>query len=337
MTQGLLTRSGIIPCGYTQDVPGIIGRSIRDVAIGISVMASVGYDNKDNKTALGIGHRTDTDYAKHIRGDALNRTLRIGILDRFFSNNTNPDTVAVNSVMDSVVDKLSDNGVEFVHITNPIFNSAQLISLYDVQRFEFRQLLDEYFETTHRNNTNINSLSALLSSGLYFVDPHQTAWYNLTFTYSTNTPEYKERIAEITQNLTIHLLKTFADYNLSAIIYPQQQHLVLPIGSPTQSGRNGILAAVTGFPAVCIPAGFSSVSFSAPIGVPIGMEILGLPFTEGELLNLAHSINNVLQARHTPQLAHISVNTTYNLTTVPSVKPNSTLPSPYVLGPAIKL
>ncbi|RYG51365.1 MAG: amidase, partial [Chitinophagaceae bacterium] len=86
------------------------------------------------------------------------------------------------------------------------------------------------------------------------------------------------------RNLTLALLNTFSTNNVDAIIYPEQKNLVVKIGSASQSGRNGILAALTGTPVVTVPAGFSEPSEDAPIGVPIGMEILGRPFEEEKLL-----------------------------------------------------
>jgi len=44
---------------------------------------------------------------------------------------------------------------------------------------------------------------------------------------------------------------------LDAIVYPHQKRLVVPIGE-SQVERNGFLASITGFPAITVPAGFSS-------------------------------------------------------------------------------
>jgi len=54
-----------------------------------------------------------------------------------------------------------------------------------------------------------------------------------------------------------------------------QKCLVLPIGATFQKDRTGIVAALAGFPAIEVPAGFSTPTADAPIGVPVGMELLG--------------------------------------------------------------
>ena len=69
-------------------------------------------------------------------------------------------------------------------------------------------------------------------------------------------------------------MTAFASHRLDAMLYPHQRRLVVPIGEP-QVDRNGVLSNSTGFPAVSFPGGFSAPTASAPLGVPVGLEILG--------------------------------------------------------------
>ena len=86
---------------------------------------------------------------------------------------------------------------------------------------------------------------------------------------STRYVSYRN-LQEGIQSLTEHLKHTFDMHNLDALIYPEQANLVVKVGSPSQSQRNGILAALTGSPVVTVPIGFSQPSETAPIGLPIG-------------------------------------------------------------------
>ncbi len=81
-----------------------------------------------------------------------------------------------------------------------------------------------------------------------------------------------------------------------------------------------------------VPAGFSPSTKDAPIGVPIGMEILGLPWTEGKLLNIAAHISDIAHVRRMPSFANGTVETkTYS--SVPKIIPNtSAIPSVYPIG-----
>lgn len=49
-------------------------------------------------------------------------------------------------------------------------------------------------------------------------------------------------------------------------------------------------------------AGFSSPTETAPLGIPIGIELLGRPWKDFELLDIAERFEGVLQARREPVL-----------------------------------
>jgi len=73
------------------------------------------------------------------------------------------------------------------------------------------------------------------------------------------------------------------------------------IGEMNQAERNGILASLAGFPAITVPAGFSTPTERAPIGVPVGIEFLGQPFSEPQLLQIAYGFEQATHARKPPQ------------------------------------
>jgi amidase len=74
---------------------------------------------------------------------------------------------------------------------------------------------------------------------------------------------------------------------------------VVPIGEE-QVERNGVLSNSTGFPAVTFPGGFSAPTTSAPIGVPVGLEILGPEWSEPTLLKFAFAYQENVRARKPP-------------------------------------
>jgi len=103
-----------------------------------------------------------------------------------------------------------------------------------------------------------------------------------------------------------------------------KKSLVVKIGSPSQSQRNGILAAVTGSPVVTVPIGFSDPTPEAPIGVPIGMEILGRQWSEKELLQIARQLEKLSSycERRPPTIAEQIIET-QPIARVPSILPDS--------------
>jgi Asp-tRNA(Asn)/Glu-tRNA(Gln) amidotransferase A subunit family amidase len=122
-----------------------------------------------------------------------------------------------------------------------------------------------------------------------------------------------------------------ATNRLDALIYPQQKNLVVKIGSPSQSGRNGILAALTSSPVLLVPAGFPTPSVDAPIGVPVGMEILGLPWSEDCLLSIAQQISELIPVRRMPILANGAV-VAIEYEKVSIVTPLANIPHEYSIG-----
>jgi Asp-tRNA(Asn)/Glu-tRNA(Gln) amidotransferase A subunit family amidase len=336
-TRGLITRTGVIPISYTQDTIGPIARSIKDVAIALTVMATSGYDAADNATALIPSSHRNRDYAASITTGKLTG-LRIGVLNSFFNFTNSSETTPVNNAMSFMMRKLKSASVTLVPIDEPIYNATDIADKYDVQRYEYRELMDQYLQRASLSGDHPDSLTDLYSrkatansSGEFLVLPAQYEYVNTALVSSTGNATYNDRLAGI-RNLTVALQNTFTRNKLEAIIYPEQKNLVVKLGSASQSGRNGILAAVTGSPVVTVPAGFSEPSEDAPIGVPIGMEILGRPWDEEQLLQIAYQIERLGHVRKAPKWAMKSVEVK-EYSEVPRVVPDrGNIPKVYPLG-----
>ena len=115
-----------------------------------------------------------------------------------------------------------------------------------------------------------------------------------------NSADYKNRVLN-RGTLRLAVANKMAELNLDAILYPQQKILVVPVTAADQSERNGPLSNGTGFPAVTFQAGFSSPTATAPLGVPLGAELLGLDFTEDKLLSYAYALEQAANPRKPPR------------------------------------
>ena len=114
-----------------------------------------------------------------------------------------------------------------------------------------------------------------------------------------NSATYKDRMLN-RDKLRLAVAKRMADLNLDAILYPLQKILVAPITADDQLERNGTLSNGTGFPAVTFPGGFSTPTASAPLGLPVGAELLGLDYSEAKLLAYAYAFEQASQLRKPP-------------------------------------
>ncbi|KAF2709992.1 amidase signature enzyme [Pleomassaria siparia CBS 279.74] len=326
-TRGLVTRTGIIPISYTHDAIGPIARSMRDVAIALTVMASTGYDAVDNATAMVPSSLAKVDYAASLTTRSL-KGLRLGVLNGFFNQTSNDsEVVPVNAAMDALMAKLEAAGVMLVQINETIYDATVIGATLDVQRYEYRELMDVYLSRPSLSGEHPTTLNELYSKkskngsgGEFLVIPSQYEYVNTALVSSTGNATYATKQNGI-KNLTLALANTFAANTLDAIIYPEQKNLVVKIGSPSQSGRNGILAALTGSPVVTVPAGFSPKSEDAEEGVPIGMEILGRPWSEQLLLQIGYQIEQLTHVRRAPVWAKEQVEVgAYEV--VPTVTPD---------------
>ena len=114
-----------------------------------------------------------------------------------------------------------------------------------------------------------------------------------------NSQRYKDRTLN-RDKLRLAVSSRMAELRLDAILYPLQRILVVPTGQREQPERNGTLSNGTGFPAVTFPGGFSTPTATAPLGVPVGAELLGRDYSEALLLSLAYSFERAAKARKAP-------------------------------------
>jgi len=111
-------------------------------------------------------------------------------------------------------------------------------------------------------------------------------------------PEYQQQLLR-RANLRQAVMTAIAANRLDAILYPHQRRLVVPLGEE-QAERNGVLSNSTGFPALGFPGGFSPASANAPLGVPVGLELLGPEWSEPTLLKLAYAFEQGARVRRPP-------------------------------------
>ncbi len=104
------------------------------------------------------------------------------------------------------------------------------------------------------------------------------------------------------------ILDLYARYDLDVIVYPYQtilEHTIeeaAPQAGAVEGaanydklGRGTRISTATGFPCLTVPAGFT-----ASDGMPVGLEFLGKPWTEGPLLGLGYAFEQASKHRKLP-------------------------------------
>lgn len=288
-TRGLVSRAGVMPNSLTQDEIGPITRTVEDAARLLYVMA--GYDPADPVTALGHG-RVPQSYTQRLSKAAL-KGARIGVMNNLFGRDARHQEV--NKVMDEVIAAFASLGATIVRFDLPEYN--KLAPLVATSRFEARTVMENYFATLGPD-APIRSFADLVAAKRSAVQ--KTLAAELAVVDGMNSAPYKERTLN-REKLKIVVAGKMAELKLDAILYPLQRILVVPIDAPDQTERNGTLSNGTGFPAVTFPGGFSTPSASAPLGVPVGAELLGLDYTEDKLLAYAYAFEQAVNPRKPPR------------------------------------
>ena len=326
-TRGLISRAGIIPVSRTQDAVGPIARTVEDLAIVLNVMATTGPE-KDERLALEDSTRSQNPEFLAAVKETVSENLRLGLIQGFMNASTSSEVGPVNDVMNTAISAIRAHGSSVVPIESPELVSATILESCDTQRFEYREQLNKYLSTA--TGAFPKSLNELYSSQNFLVIPRQYPFIDSAKISSPQNDTYASKLRHI-EHYTRMIDSVFRDQKLDALIYPEQSNLVVKIGSPSQIGRNGILAAVTGFPVVTVPVGFSSPTQDAPLGIPIGMEIVGPRWSEAKIMRIAQFFDRTLPSRKPPQLNEPVFQTCYR--DVPFITPNaSNIPGAYPVG-----
>jgi amidase len=291
-TRGLISRDGIVPVSFTQDTIGPMTRNVADAARILDFM--VGYDPNDPVTAFSTGNIPKT-YTAFLQNGL--KGARLGVLTNVFGKG--PEYEEVNKVMAKAIDALKAQGAVIVPLEDTILDIDTLTANFRMNEPEFKAALNSYLQQ-QGSHVPVHSLAEIIASGQY-NKPTLEKFFATTQSYEDgpNSADYKDRRMKM-EEIKIEVANLMAKNNLDALVYPHQKCLVLPIGATFQKDRNGVIAALSGFPAIEVPAGYSTPTASAPIGVPVGMEFLGRAWAEPELIKLAFGFEQATHLRKPP-------------------------------------
>lgn len=290
-TIGLISRSGLVPYSQTQDTAGPITRCVIDAAILLDALA--GYDPADGKTAWSAGN-IPRSYSAGLTTKKL-KGRRLGIMRSLFG--AGPEHSEVNAAVETCLRGLVDQGVVLVEVKDEI-STNRLVSEVSVHLYDLESDLNPYLQALPPT-APAHSLKEIIASGRFH--PGIGDDIRKALTLRRDTGDYMERLAAQAR-LRDHLVEMMMEQRLDAFVFPHQKRLVVKIGE-SQVERNGVLGSVTGFPSIVVPAGFSAPTKTAPIGVPIGVELLGRPWSESTLLTIAFGMEQVMGIRKPPQIS----------------------------------
>jgi amidase len=284
-TQGLASRSGIIPLSSTRDIGGPLGRSVTDIAVVLD--AIVGYDPNDPQTAASFGN-IPKSYTDSLQLTGL-RNARIGLLTSLFE--WDPPDAEVAAVVRAAINEMKPQGAEVVEVMIPGLKELLVDRLdgYLLLSQDFKFDLNAYLAA--RPGAPVRSLDEVLASG----KTHPAVESRLRTSQGFESRDTKEYLEQVVKRNTLRgaILKAMVDNRVDALAYPTIRRKAALIGE-VQMGTNCYLSAKSGLPAIVVPGGFT------PDGLPVGVELLGRAWSEPQLIKFAYAYEQATHHRRPP-------------------------------------
>jgi len=298
-TVPLVSRYGMMPASPSSDTLGPIARTVRDAAILLDAIA--GYDPNDPVTAYSAG-QVPLSYTAFLAKDGL-KGARIGVVRQPMDSKTDPasdDYRKVRVVIDKAIADLKRLGAELADPVNIPELQDRMKRAYENNQYETEQAVDKYL--ADQANAPVKTLREILLSGK--VVPARAAGLMKTVGKSTDEVGYL-RVLQAREETRQIVLKLMADNKLDALVYATFDHqpaLIAPdvLTNPAAldryaTGNNRYLAPALGFPAMTVPAGFTTDA------LPVGLEFLARPFAEGTLFKLGYAYEQATVNRKPPR------------------------------------
>lgn len=295
VTPGLISRAGMSSLVKPQDTAGPMTRTVADAARLLDVM--VGYDPADPYTAAAVIAGDGGSYSESAAGGSL-QGRRIGVLRQAFGDGTDPDGAQVNATIDAALARLRDAGAELVDIAiDDLDEQVGFTSLYTTRS---QADMDEFVGA--RPALGIPSMRFLIETGQYHEKLDLLEAIVAGPEDPTDDPAYVERVLAQTA-FQRQVIGIVARERLDAIAFPDGK-LPAPTREDIFADRwtcltyptNTVIASQLLFPAITIPAG------STAGGLPVGLELMAIPYAEHRLLTLAGAVEATLQGRRAPRL-----------------------------------
>ncbi|RFU34153.1 hypothetical protein B7463_g2147, partial [Scytalidium lignicola] len=296
-TPGLVSRKGLSPLLPTQDSPGPMTRTVKDAALMLDVLVGFDIDDPYTITAAIAGTPLGGSYASGLDSTFL-KQARFGVLrSQCFGPDSDPECAAVNNVINSALKLFHGAGTTLIDITIP--NLAEHIRLTSTHLCCSRSDIDAFLATKPHLST---SCAQIFTSKQYHPTLDLLEGILTGLTNPADDPTYVHRLEAFGtfQRLVISIM---ASHKLDALVFPDVQipaathddalNKRWPIrGFPT----NTLLASQARLPAISVPAGFTED------GLPVGLELVGLPYQEQKLLRLAFGVEELVKGRKAPIL-----------------------------------
>lgn len=280
-TYGRVSRYGVVAYASSLDQVGVFAKNVSDAAELTTIICG---KNKHDSTSMDLDV---PDFNAKLTGGI--KGLRIGVPREFFVEGINPE---VKEKVQAAIGQLAKDGAEIVDISLPHSDIA-LACYYIIAPAEASSNLARYdgIRFGHRadNPTDLKDLYCRSRSEGFGAEVKRRIMIG-TYVLSTGYYDAYYLQAQKVRKLISH------DFNLA---FSEKCDLIAAPVAPTTAFRLGektgnplemylsdiytIMVNLAGLPALSVPCGFDTA------GLPIGLQLIGKPWDEEQLLRTAHA------------------------------------------------
>ncbi len=271
-TFGRVSKFGALPLAWSMDHVGPMARTVRDCALLLQVLA--GYDARDSACV----QQEVPDYVSRL--DEGIRGARVGVVRDYFFEDCEPEVIAA---VEQSLQVLRDLGAKVQDIVLPDMRAAlaagALIIAVEAASYHAADLRE-------RPQAFSKGLQATLELGGYYSGVQYVQAQRLRRKLSAQLRE------------AMHGFDALA---MPTSPVPATEIVNDPPGHVRLRSRNTLPFNFISLPAISVPCGFTKS------GLPIGLQLVGQPFTEARVLQLAYAYEQAITgpARY-PELERVT-------------------------------
>ncbi len=286
-TYGRCSRWGIVAFASSLDQAGPMCKSVRDTAIMLEAMC--GFDQKDSTSS----ERSVPNFEAMLTGNIKNK--KIGIPREYRLDGMSPQ---IESLWKDGADMLRYAGAEVVDISLPHTKYA-LPAYYVIAPAEASSNLARYDGVRFGRRAKLNAGESITemyerSRSEGFGNEVQRRVMIGTYVLSAGFYDaYYNRARKVRSLIKKDFEDVFAA-GIDAVLTPTTPSAAFELGKletadPVEMYLNDVFTVtvnLAGLPGISVPAGLNSE------GLPLGLQLIGRPWEEGDLMNIAHTLES---------------------------------------------
>ena len=283
-TYGRVSRYGLIAFASSLDQIGPIAKSVSDVALLLKAIA--GHDKCDSTSSS----EEVPDYPNLLDSDV--KGLKIGLPKEYYGEGCDKEILdRVNDMIDS----LRSKGAEIIEVSLP-HTEYSIATYYIIATAEASSNLERYDGMRYGFRADGNELSEVYSQSRSEGFGEEVKRRIMLGTYVLSAgyyDAYYKKAQQVRRLIRDDFITVFKEVDL--LLAPTSPTTAFKLGDKTDDPLTMYLVDVyttslnlAGLPGISIPAGNSSE------GLPIGLQLIGKPFEETELLQAAARVEELV-------------------------------------------